>query len=64
MTFEPDSFEFLLDSTTGHFPTIGLRINAANGAVLTIPMTSDTAADVGGLLLAHAHQANRSESVR
>ncbi len=61
MTFEPDSFEFLLDRTTRYSPTIGLRINAVNGDVLTIPMSSDTAADVGGLLLAHAHQANRSE---
>jgi len=55
VTFEPEAFEFLIDRTTRMSPVIGLRISASDGYAVTVPMSGDTANDIGELLIAHAH---------
>jgi hypothetical protein len=50
--YEPTAFDFYIDATAAR-PVIGLTITSANGSV-TVPMSSCTAHDIGGLLIAHA----------
>ncbi|MGA9362456.1 MAG: hypothetical protein WBW75_32035 [Mycobacterium sp.] len=50
--YEPQRFDFYID-TTHLRPVIGLTITAANGTV-TVPMSTQTANDIGALLVAHA----------
>jgi hypothetical protein len=57
MTFEPHSFEFLLDDSAQ--PVIGLKVNSVRGGAVTIPMLVETAETVGSLLLAHVHHIRR-----
>jgi hypothetical protein len=49
VTIEPNSFDFLILSNN-----VGLRVNRARGKSVTVPMSADTAEQVGKLLLAHA----------
>jgi hypothetical protein len=51
--YEPHCFDFYVD-TTQPSPVIGLTIND----LVTIPMSIQTASDIGALLLAHAQQVN------
>jgi hypothetical protein len=52
VTLDAHCFDFYVDTTRPR-AIIGLKISAANGTV-TIPMTTQTARDIGRLLLAHA----------
>jgi len=56
MTIEPDSIDFLLDTLRGE---VGMRLNPAKGKSVTVPMSAETAEQIGTLLLAHARHIRR-----